>query len=71
MKLYFFVLAFDFFKISSITKLVFLLRSTFVIQDLHFYSTLIFISRFLTIFRAKGPPFRLHLYKENLFKIYA
>ena len=71
MKVYFFELAFDLFYIRQITKHVFVLRSTFFIEDFHFYFILVFISRFLTIFRAKGPPFRLHFYKENPFEIYA
>ena len=68
MKLYFLEFAFDLFKIPQITKHVFLLRSTFVIEDFHVYSILVFTSLFLTKFRAEGPPSRLHFYKENLFK---
>ena len=68
MKLYFFEFAFDFFKISQITKHDFLLRSTFVIEDFHRYSILVFANRFLTIFRAEGPSFRLHIYKETPLK---
>ena len=29
---------------------------------------MVFKNRFLIIFRAEGPPFRLHFYKENLFR---
>ena len=67
MKFYFFEFAFDFIKIHQITKHVFLLRSNFVIEDFDEYSILVFKSRFLTIWGAEGPPFRLHLYKENPF----
>ena len=71
MKLYFFEVAFDFFKISQISKHVFLLRSTFVIEDFDEYSILVFKNRFLTIFRAEGPPPRLNFGKGNPFKKHA
>ena len=57
MKLYFFEVAFDFFKISQISKHVFLLRSTFVIEDFDEYSILVF-KKILKLFfepRANRP----------------
>ena len=71
MKPYSFEFAFDLLKIPQITKHVFLLRSNFVILVFDYYSILVFTSRFSTIFRAEGPPFRLHFYKENPFKKHA
>ena len=61
MKLHFFEFAFDLLKSPQITKHVFLMRSNFVIEDFDYYSILVFTDCFLIMFRAEGPPFRLHL----------
>ena len=68
MKVYFFKFPFDLLKIPSIRKHVFSLRSTFLIKDFHKYSIPVFTNRFFIIFRAEGPPFRLHFYEENPLK---
>ena len=65
MKCYFFEFVFDSFKIPQISKHVFLLRSTFVIEDFDEYSILVFKLWFLTFFRAEGPRFRLHFVSKN------
>ena len=56
MKCYFFEFVFDSFKIPQISKHVFLLRSTFVIEDFDEYSILVFKLWLLTFFRAEGRP---------------
>ena len=65
MNCYFFEFVFDSFKIPQISKHVFLLRSTFFIEDFDEYSILVFKLWFLTFFRAEGPRFRLHFVSKN------
>ena len=65
MKCYFFEFVFDSFKIPQISKHVFLLRSTFVIEDFDEYSILVFKLRFLTFLRAEVPWFCLHFVSKN------
>ena len=65
MKCYFFEFVFDSFNIPQISKHVFLLRSTFFIEDFDEYSILVFKLWFLTFFRAEGPRFRLHFVSKN------
>ena len=65
MKCYFFEFVFESFKIPQISKHVFLLRSTFVIEDFDEYSILVFKLWFLTFFRAEGPWSRLHFVSKN------
>ena len=57
MKCYFFEFIFDSFKIPQISKHVFLLRSTFVIEDFDEYSILVFKLWFLTFFGPKARGF--------------
>ena len=71
MKCYFLEFVFDSFKIPQISKHVFLLRSTFFIEDFDEYSILVFKLWFLTIFRAEGPRFRLHFVSKNPLQKYA
>ena len=65
MKCYFFEFVFDSFKIPQISKHVFLLRSTFVIEDFDEYSILVFKLWFLTFFRAESPRSRLHFVSQK------
>ena len=67
MKCYFLEFVFDSFKIPQISKHVFLLRSTFVIEDFDEYSILVFKLWFFTFFRADGPRSRLHFVSKNPF----
>ena len=65
MRCYFFEFVFDSFKISQISKHVFLLRSAFFIEDLDEYSIPVFKLWFLTIFAGRRPAVRLRFVSEN------
>ena len=65
MKCYFFEFVFDSFKIPQISKHVFLLRSTFFIEDLDEYSILDFKLWFLTFFSGRKPAVPLAFYQQK------
>ena len=65
MKMHFFESVSHFSKIPQITKHIFLLRSTFFIEDFVKNCMLVLTFCFLTIFQAEGPRLRLHFLSKH------